>query len=45
MLDQQAVKEVLDAEWVELMKIAKSLDLSVEEIREFLIANKTESAV
>ncbi|MCP3764198.1 anti-repressor SinI family protein [Domibacillus sp. A3M-37] len=34
------MEECLDAEWVELMKVARSLGLSIEEIKEFLAANK-----
>jgi DNA-binding transcriptional MerR regulator len=26
----------MDAEWVELMKLAKSIGLTIEEVREFL---------
>ncbi|MEM1506086.1 anti-repressor SinI family protein [Domibacillus sp. 8LH] len=43
-LDQEIVEEVLDTEWIALMKALKSLGLSIEEIREFLAANKVQNS-
>ncbi|WP_083256109.1 anti-repressor SinI family protein [Domibacillus iocasae] len=37
---KKLTEEFLDAEWVELMKVARSLGLSIKEIKEFLAANK-----
>ncbi|WP_082220194.1 anti-repressor SinI family protein [Domibacillus robiginosus] len=33
--------ETVDAEWVELMQIAKDLGLSIEEIKAYLTAHQT----
>ncbi|WNS78193.1 anti-repressor SinI family protein [Domibacillus sp. DTU_2020_1001157_1_SI_ALB_TIR_016] len=43
-LDQGIVEEVLDTEWIALMKAAKSLGLSIEEIKEFLAANTVKNS-
>lgn len=34
------MEESLDTEWIELIQVAKSLGLSIEEVKEFLAANK-----
>lgn len=41
---QQSREQSVDTEWIELMKVAKDLGLSVEEIRKFLAEHEISSS-
>ncbi|WP_309088604.1 anti-repressor SinI family protein [Domibacillus sp.] len=46
MLEQEKIgTQTLDPEWIELMQAAKDLGLSIEEIREYLLAFKVSKPV
>lgn len=40
---QQSMEQSVDTEWMELMKVARDLGLSVEEVRKFLAKHEVSS--
>ena len=41
---QQSMEQSLDTEWIELMKVARDLGLSIEEVRKFLAKHEVSSS-